>query len=608
MNYSRAAFRLPPKMRGILVFAIAAAVAFYAGFLRFSPHDCDRLVRGGAYLWMLALSAGFTAAIAGVFREEGGWRHIAGRLSPGWRQGMLITAVWLWLLHIDPPGYKILFDEPVQMSTALTLHTDREFATTTRAFRVDSVFTVLKAYLDKRPPLFPFFVATVHDLTGYRVANAYAVNAAATLLLVYLVWYLGRRYGKSASGGAFAVGLLATLPILGITATSAGMDLVNLVGIAALWIAVLAFLARMSEARAALLVTTSALLAYCRYESALYVGVALVAAALAMWRTRSWKLATVWTLLPLSLVLYAWHNTVLSHSPDLWELRPDVAQRFSLAYVANNLTHAGRFLFAVNWLLPNSCFIVATGLLGGAFIAVRVAMRRSALTFTEATAGLLIGAAVLASFALLMCYYWGELDDPIVSRLSLPLHLFLIITAVAAWREIQSSWTGLAVSWRLPYYATIAVLVAITLPAAARDRYTANNLMRKNFEWERRIAAQFWPSPDLVITNRSPICWLAEGVSAISLDRARLRLDELRWHLQHHSFSTVLVMQRVLTRGASGGWVVDSTDALPEQCELQEVAVRRIGVTLTRISRVVNILPTPKRDTPRSAASASSDL
>jgi hypothetical protein len=308
-------------------------------------------------------------------------------------------------------------------------------------------------------------------------------------------------------------------------------------------------------------------------------------------------LANVWALLPLALVLYAWHSTVLSNTPSLWELRPEQSHRFSFAYAPNNLAHAWRFLFAVGWSLPNSALVTTAGLLGGIIAAIRMIQRRSVLGSSERAALAIIGTGVLVSFAMLMCYYWGELDDPLVSRLSLPLHLLLVIAAIAGWRELAAWVPRCSLQWRWLGGVVAVVLLTITIPAAARDRYTANNLMRKNFDWERTIAAKFWPAPDLVITNRSPICWLADGVCSISVDRARLRLDQLQWHLQHHSFATVLVMQRVLTRGAAGGWVVDPTDVLPERCRLEEVAVRRMGLTLTRVSRVVEVEPEPPHET-----------
>lgn len=583
--------RAAARIKSLAIVGAAGLIAVYAGFVRFSPAACEELVRYCGYWWMAALVALLGVAVFRTAAEEGGWRRVAARAWPGWRQACLIAFVWLWLLRIDAPGYKILYDEPVQSSTALTLHTEREFATTVRAHRIDGVFTVLKAYLDKRPPLFPFLVAVAHDVTGYRTSNAYVVNAAGTLALVALVWWLGRRYGGGVGGGACAVGLLATLPLLGITATSAGMDLVNLAMLAALWVAIVRYLDQPGETRALLMIVLALLLAYCRYESVLYVGAVAGAWALACWRRRQWEVSSVWALLPLALVLYAWHNNVLSNTPALWELREEQTHRFSLGYAANNLAHAAHYLFAVDRWLSNSLLLSVVGLGGGLIVLGAFALRRSRMERNDGAALGLIGAGVAASFAMLMCYYWGELDDPVVSRLSLPQQLLLVVLAVGGWRQLVASsarWYG---GWKPLGAAIVAAWATLTLPMAAADRYTAKNFIWKNFVWERQMLARFWPEPGLVITNRGPICWLAEGVPAASIDRVRTRLDDLRWHMEHHSFGSVFVMQRVLTRGADGGWVVDATDVLPERCRLEEVAVRRLDATLTRISRLVAIDP-----------------
>lgn len=583
--------RAAARIKSLAIVGGAGLVAVYAGFLRFSPEACDELVRHCGYGWMFVLVALAGVAVFRAVAEDGGWRSVATRAWPGWRHALLIAFVGVWLLRIDAPGYKILFDEPVQSSTAMTLHTERELATTIRAHRIDGVFTVLKAYLDKRPPLFPFLVAVVHDVTGYRTSNAYFVNAVGTLALVALVWWLGRRYGGGAGGGACAVALLATLPLLGITATSAGMDLVNLAMLAALWVAIMRYLDRPSDARTMLMITLAVLLAYCRYESVLYVAAVAGAWVIASWRRGQWEVSPIWALLPLSLVLYAWHNNVLSNSPALWELREEQTHRFSLDYAANNLTHAARYLFAIDPWLSNSAFLSVAGLAGALAVLGAVALRRVRMDGAEGVALVLIGLGVIASFAMLMCYYWGELDDPVVSRLSLPQQLLLAVLAVAGWRHVAADsgrWYG---GWRTLGAATAVAWLVITVPAAAGDRYTAKNFLWKNFMWERRVMEQFWPEPGLVLTNRSPVCWLAEGVPAVSIDRVRLRLDDLRWHMDHHTFRSVFVMQRVLTRGADGGWVVDTTDALPERCRLEEVAVRRLDATLTRVSRLVAIDP-----------------
>lgn len=48
-------------------------------------------------------------------------------------------------------------------------------------------------YIDKRPLLYPFLVSLAHDLTGYRVLNAFLVNVALHPLLLGLAWWLARR-------------------------------------------------------------------------------------------------------------------------------------------------------------------------------------------------------------------------------------------------------------------------------------------------------------------------------------------------------------------------------------------------------------------------------
>jgi hypothetical protein len=578
----------------VLILGLAALAALYLGFVCFDAKQCQWLVRHFAYGWIFAL---FAAAIAaailllrqGSFRWRAAW--------PGRTPALLIFAAWLWVLRMDPFGYKILYDEPVQISTSFTLHQERELATTVRAYYIDGLYTVLKVYLDKRPPFFPFVVAALHDLTGYRMANAYVANAGATLLLLALTWHFGRRLGGGPAGGAWAVGLLGTLPILGVMATGAGMDLLNLTMLAAFACAGLAFLQQPGSApRACLFVVVTALLGYTRYESVLYVVSAGLVWCWACWRERRLVHVGWFALLPLTLVLYGWHNTVLSESPELWELGENQTRRFSFEYAPNNLRHAVQFLFNRHWALPNSLLLTGAGLAGGILVAARALARRSAV---PPAARVVLGAtavSVVANFAVLMCYYWGELDDPIVTRLALPLHLLLSWSAAAGWVEWRAlagaRWGG----WRIPAISTAAALLLWTIPTMAQRRY-AMNLGARNLEWEHRIVSRIWPRPDLIITSRAPVCWLAERQPAIGFERARGREADLRWHLAHQSFGEVFVMQRVLTLGAGGGWAVDASDRLPESWKLQTLAVRRVGVTLTRISRVTAIdAPASHRD------------
>jgi hypothetical protein len=577
----------PSQRRRFLLLVMAALFGLYLGFLRFDSVKSQWLVRNFGYSWMLVLSGAWLAAVIAVFRAES--RSLR-TLWPGSRHALLILACFYWIMRMDPVGYKVLFDEPVQVSTALTMHQDRELAATVRAYSLNDIFTVLTSHLDKRPPFFPFLIATVHDLTGYRLNNAFFVNGVGTIALLLVVWHIGRLIGSCpAAGGVFVV-LLATLPALGVTATSAGMDHINLSLIALLLLTAMLYSRNGTNHRLWLMVITALLLAYTRYESVLYIAtIGLIWIGIS-WRDRRWEISWVWLLLPVALVLYGWHNTVLSNNPALWELRENQTDRFSLSYAANNLLHARIFLFSLGRELPNSVLLTVAGLLGAVIVAVQNLRRRSAIPMGLHIAIGAVAAGVLVNFALLICYYWGELDDPIVTRLALPLHLLFAVLAVAGWAEwnaLKPRWA----SWRIPLGAGALAIVIWTAPTIAKHYYTERDLMRDNFEWERRIVAEYWPAPGLIITNRAPVCWLAERVPALSFEHARARQDRLKWHFDRHSFGRVFVMQRVLTGGGNGEWGVDLTQQVPETWRLREVAVRRVGLTLTRISELIAIDP-----------------
>eukprot|EP01031_Cornospumella_fuschlensis_P006831 gene6831-8492_t len=56
---------------------------------------------------------------------------------------------------------------------------------------------------------------------------------------------------------------------------------------------------------------------------------------------------------------------------------------------------------------------------------------------TVATTFFAVGFA--AQFALLMCYFWGKFDDPVIRRLSLPTHLGLVLAILAILPQIAGA-------------------------------------------------------------------------------------------------------------------------------------------------------------------------
>src|SRR5262245_31465696 len=151
------------------------------------------------------------------------------------------------------------------------MHLTKEVGTPIRAYDFAGTWLVIDTFLDKRPYFFTFLVSLVHDLTGYRLNNVFAVNVSlAFAVLACTFWLVRSLTGKSAPA-VLAVALLATLPLFGQNATGASMELLNLAMIAILMVAATLYLREPNADRLSLLVLGAVLLAQTRYESVLFV-------------------------------------------------------------------------------------------------------------------------------------------------------------------------------------------------------------------------------------------------------------------------------------------------------------------------------------------------
>ena len=174
-------------------------------------------------------------------------------------------------LALEPATFKVVMDEPLLASTAQSMHHDRMALVPGRGVDVNGYYNLLDGFVDKRPLLYPFLVSVLHDLTGYRVANAFVLNALFTPFFWLLVWSIGQSIRSKDSDGFLSVALLATAPLVSNLATSGGFDWMNgglLVFL--FWIAQRFHRDPQSLTLQALLITTLGLLANTRYEGLLW--------------------------------------------------------------------------------------------------------------------------------------------------------------------------------------------------------------------------------------------------------------------------------------------------------------------------------------------------
>lgn len=581
--------RLPVRL---ILFGGVAVTSVAFGFLGHTVNEARLLMQHYGYYAMAGTFAWFV--VAAVVQ----WRRSPSRaLGLGRRERVRVLAVIGALTLVAaitvPYTYKVLYDEYVLQATAWCLHETREVGAIVRGFYVEGMFSTLQSYLDKRPIFYTFAVSLLHDLTGYREANAFALNTALMPVLLAQVYWFARRYAGAGAAMAAMLAFGAT-SLVAYNATGAGMEMLNMVMLLAAMHLSLSYLQQPDERRLTVLVLAAVLLAQTRYESALFVlPVALV--VLEGWRRAGRLILPAAAMLaPALLIPCALQNTYLSGTPLLWELREGESARFSVQYLGSNLGHAIRFLYSFTGGMTNSWWIGVAGV-PAVLLLTAVGLRHLPSWRRVAPSRLVLaafGLAITANLGLLMFYYWGQLDDPIVARLSLPfsaLAAFAIAWVVQTLPEaVRTRGARLAMGGALLAYFSTGLV-------ANADHWKLN-LQAREIAWEIGWVRARSPAEScLVITNKSALIWLVDRIPAMQVTRARLRAEEVRYHLAQGTFRDVYVLQKFRPIGADGGYQLEPEDRLPDSFVLEPVVERRFGVSLARISRLTRIetKPTP---------------
>ena len=572
----------------LLWFGLSGVVALGLGFVAVSPQDGQILITYGGYYYMLGLFGLFVAYAIRVAKPRREVWSAWGR-HPGW-PAVVIVAATAFALWSDPFLHKVLFDEYVLQATAFHMHATKEIGTVVRAYDFDGTWLPIDTFLDKRPYFFTFLLSLVHDLTGYRIANVFFLNAACTAGFLGLTYWFARTLTNRA-GGILAVGLLVTMPLFGQNATGAGMEMHNLMMLILVMCLALLYLRAPDDDRLSLLCLGTVLLAQSRYESVIYVGPVAFIVALGWWRAGRILLPWPAVVTPLLLMPYAWHNRYVSAAPALWQLGEGQQSRFSTHYLAGNLKAAVQFFFNLSPALANSWYLSALGCAGLIYglvaLARRIRRREAVPPATMVT--VLFGAGIAGNFALLMFYYWSQLTEPIAARFALPACLMFALLAAVLVERLDRRWPAS----RAAFLGIGVFLLVSALPAMAHRLYTSQNLVMQEVNWEREFFLTRPKGYDLFISNKSSIPWILWQTPSLNLSSARLRTDQLRYHLAQGTFREIFVAQALRPTAAEGKFGVDPDDLLPANFRLETLAEKRFGGRMARVSRLVAVDPDP---------------
>ena len=586
--------------RRFIALIVSAVAAVLIGFVLVSPELALSVITRGGYWMMLVLTA--TAGWSW-------WRALKPELRQwpnAWQQQIaavgLILGCWILLIVHDPYGFKILMDEAMLAGTAMSMHFDKIAIVPMRGHDIQGAFELLGGQLDKRPLLQPFLVSLLHDFTGYRPENGFILNTGLTLLLLVLVYRAGVQLAGRAAGYC-AVALIASLPLLAQNATGGGFEILNLVMIMAVFLAGIRYAKKRDSVSIDALVVATVLLALTRYESVLFV---FPVAGLILWgwiKAGRPILGWVSALSPLMLIPYALHNKVFTVRESSWEMASlgDFETPFSLSYVPDNIAHALAFFFDTTGEQSNSLVIAALGVIALPFVILLLVkfIGRLGKARPIEIAWATISLGFLAHTALMMLYFWGRFDDPVIRRLSLPLNLFMVLAIVVVVAELpgkRRKWWGLAALIGFGFFS-------YSLPSMARHDYSLDYYAARETAWRREFIAAH-PEKDYLVIDPNSIEWIIHQVSSTPVKRAVEDPDIMRFNWRNKTFGEIYVFQRFQIDPATGDVVLPEEYDVGSAYVLESVWERRFTpFTLSRISRVEEIqagdsrIQSPERST-----------
>ncbi len=572
--------------RRLQLLLLVAALAVIIGFVTVSPDQALGLMTVGGYWAMLGTFGWFGWSLWRLVRGSG-WRPGFPDAN-GWRTSAFIGVCGLILLIHESYGFKILMDEILLLGTSMGMHFDRHPLYPVRGHDLQGAFQLIDGQLDKRPLFQPFLVSTLHDLTGYRPENVFVLNTGLVFGLLALAYRLGRRL-VSREAGLLAVLLLTSLPLLAQSAKGGGFDLLNLVMILATYLLGLRFAEKRDASSQLALLLCAVLLAQTRYESLLFVLPVGLLVLWVWWKEQKPVLNWGIVFVPLLFVPAALHQKIFAARASSWELasQPGFDRPFSLAYAPGNFSHWLNFFFDTSGENSNSLVLSALGWVALPFAllaAFKILARiRSASPLQVGQAFFTLGFA--AHSLLMLVYFWGRFDDPVIRRLSLPLNLWLVLAVVTTAAELfRRPWV-----WRVLLAVTGFGLFAYSLPSMSRHAYSMQYYVGREMEWRREFIAAH-PEKDYLFIDNNAIIWITHLVSGTTVQQSLNFKDKLIFNFQNRTFGAFYVFQRYDVDPGTGRVIVQKDDDLGPDFELKTYWERRFTpLTVSRISRVVSI-------------------
>ena len=493
---------------------IAAAASLAMVWVYNSLDDSPRLWFLGHLLYAWVPLVLLLALGAGMIRlPPRQWsRQWFARQSPMLLVVLLVTAACaLWV----PAEMRVQWDETNLLSTSSSMQDVRAAFVATQAAPHQGSVQAFEYMVDKRPPLFPFLVSLLHDLTGFRIQNAFACNLIVLFGLLAMVGIAVRERFDKATGSA-AILLMSSVPLLVACTRSAGFELLSAALLTACVAAALDFTRHPSTPRLLWLMGAGLVFSFTRYESAT---VFLALLSYTLWLTKG---------------QWAWPNVIACLTLFAALLTPIVLQYLHATQRDFYSESDPGALVSVSHAVEH-----LPGLLGELFDPSLAAAFPGILTWLSAIATLIlliqrrvttthvvIVLPVLCTTAISLLWFYGDATEPSAQRLYLPIVLLAALGGLL-WRQVAQS---PAITWSVLALATL--LFGWHLHELREGRAFGRLKAASVADAVDSILAKLQPHQDdsLIISTVAQYL-VMQGYGAISangFERHRDRLEQLR--------------------------------------------------------------------------------
>ena len=565
------------RLRLLLLLAVGL-FALVVRFVLLSPDDAVRWIKLLGY-W--AIAGIVVTAVVVIVRAFQGWKFSWVRHA-----GPLATAIGcaLFLQLHEPRKLRVMYDEYVLVTMSLQMHLERQAWVPGHAQYQDGRLLHVSGFVDKRPLLFTFLLSLIHDVSGYRIANVFVLNGLISLALLWLMFWLCEAIGGRRLGYAGML-LVAGMPLVANVATSGAYDLLNLTLIAALMLVARRYLVDPSSDNQNLLVMTGVLIAQARYESILFLIPMASVVALTWWKTKRIKITWLAIASPLMVLMPMLINLVYLSNDEFFESKRLGVAFFDIANLPRNLEHAVYYFFNFAGEKTNSPLVSFAGT--AALLLTAVAFRSVARKGTERPGMAVVYYAFLpvavANTGMILANFWGLFDDPMASRFSLPLQLFMVLSVIVVCSQLKFRERAAAILVCVTGFS----IWAWTVPTNARHEATSELFSMKEVEWQVSQVLKRFDHRTLVIAD-SALPLVAHRRPAAPFVMFNLKPKVYFELIASGHYEQILVFETLKVDSATGEETVVGMSDPPKNLKLEKVIETRVHKDyISRFSRLV---------------------